>query len=238
MSAFSTVEREAVYRAIFERRDCRHFRPDPLPDDVLARLLVAAHHAPSVGFMQPWNFLIVRSPEVRRRVRDAFERANAAAAAQFPDSRGELYRSLKLEGILESPVNLCVTCDRSRHGPVVLGKTAQPSMDLYSTVCAVENLWLAARAEGVGVGWVSIIDPDDLRAIFALPAAVEPVAYLCLGRVDAFPPSPELERLGWLRRIDLAPLVFEDVWGRPSPAFPGDDDSSSIPPSPSGRGPG
>src|SRR5829696_1725695 len=120
MSAFSSAEREAVYRAIFERRDCRHFRPDPLPDDVLARLLTAAHHAPSVGFMQPWNFLIVRSTEVRRRVKDAFARANALAAGQFAGDRAELYRSLKLEGIVESPLNLCVTCDRSRHGPVVL----------------------------------------------------------------------------------------------------------------------
>src|SRR4029077_15116035 len=113
MSAFSSVEREAVYRAIFERRDCRRFLPDPLPDDLLARLLVAAHHAPSVGFLQPWNFLIVRSAEVRQQDKDGFERANASAAAQFLEERGDLYRSLKLEGILESPVNLCVTCDRS-----------------------------------------------------------------------------------------------------------------------------
>src|SRR5947209_8445187 len=181
MSAFSQAEREAVYRAIFERRDCRRFRPDPLPDDLLARLLTAAHHAPSVGFMQPWNFLIVRSADVRRRVKAAFERANADAAAQFPDARGELYRSLKLEGILESPLNLLVTCDRSRHGPVVLGRTSQPETDLYSTVCAVQNLWLAARAEGVGVGWVSIIDPAELHAILGLPGSVVPVAYLCVG---------------------------------------------------------
>jgi len=213
--AFPQAERDAVYRAIFERRDCRRFLPDPVPDDVLARLLVAAHHAPSVGFMQPWNFLVIRSAEVRGRVKSAFERVNARAAAEFPGGRGELYRSLKLEGILEAPLNLCVTCDRARHGPVVLGKTAQPEMDLYSTVCAVQNLWLAARAEGIGVGWVSIIDPADLRALLGLPDAVVPVAYLCVGRVPDFPPAPELQRLGWLDRIDLAPLVFEDRWGRP-----------------------
>ena len=219
MSAFSSVEREAVYRAIFERRDCRHFRPDPLPDELVGRLLVAAHHAPSVGFMQPWNFLLVRSPATRARVRQAFERANADAASRFEGERGERYRSLKLEGILESPLNLCVTCDRTRHGPVVLGRTAQPEMDLYSTVCAVQNLWLAARAEGVGVGWVSILDPDDLRRILEIPDEVVPVAYLCLGRVEAFAPEPELKRLGWLDRIELAPLVFEDRWGRPSASF-------------------
>ena len=132
--AFSQPERDAVYRAIFERRDCRRFLPDPVPDDVLGRLLLAAHHAPSVGFMQPWNFIVIRSREVRTRIKDAFERANAHAADQFTGERGEQYRSLKLEGILEAPLNLCITCDRARHGPVVLGKTAQPEMDLYSTV--------------------------------------------------------------------------------------------------------
>jgi 5,6-dimethylbenzimidazole synthase len=213
-SDFSEAERAAVYRAIFERRDCRRFLPDPLPDALVARLLAAAHHAPSVGFMQPWNFLLIRAPEVRRRVKAAFDRANAAAAAQFPGERGAFYRRLKLEGILEAPLNLCVTCDRSRHGPVVLGRTAQPEMDLYSTVCAVENLWLAARAEGVGVGWVSIIDPAELRSILALPEPVVPVAYLCLGRVAEFAPAPELERVGWLDRLDWHSLVFEDVWGR------------------------
>jgi 5,6-dimethylbenzimidazole synthase len=213
--AFSPAECAAVYRAILERRDCRHFRPDPLPDEVIDRLLAAAHHAPSVGFMQPWNFLLVRSVEIRRQIRAAFERANAAAAERFPGERGETYRNLKLEGILDSPLNVCVTCDRSRHGPVVLGRTIQPEMDLYSTVCAVQNLWLAARAEGVGVGWVSIIDPNDLRTILGIPEAVVPVAYLCLGYVHEFPPEPELQRLGWLDRIELSPLVFEDHWGNP-----------------------
>jgi 5,6-dimethylbenzimidazole synthase len=217
--AFSEAERAAVYRAIFERRDCRRFLPDRVPDDVIARLLAAAHHAPSVGFMQPWNFILVRSPEVRRQVRDAFERANSEAAGRFEGERGDLYRSLKLEGILESPLNLCVTCDRSRHGPVVLGRTAQPEMDLYSTVCAVQNLWLAARAEGVGVGWVSIIDPSDLRTILELPEPVVPVAYLCLGRVAEFAPAPELQKLGWLDRVELEPLVYEDRWGNPVASF-------------------
>jgi 5,6-dimethylbenzimidazole synthase len=216
VSDFSESERAAVYRAIFERRDCRRFLPDPLPPGVLARMLAAAHHAPSVGFMQPWNFLLIRSIEVRRAIKAAFERANAAAAEQFSGQRGEFYRTLKLEGILEAPLNLCVTCDRSRHGPVVLGRTTQPEMDLYSTVCAVMNLWLAGRAEGVGVGWVSIIDPTDLRAILELPEPVVPVAYLCLGRVAEFPDTPELQRLGWLDRIDWQNLVFDDVWGRPA----------------------
>jgi 5,6-dimethylbenzimidazole synthase len=217
--SFSPSERRAVYRAIHERRDCRQFLADPLPDALIARLLAAAHHAPSVGFMQPWNFILVRSLDVRRQVKAAFERANAQAAAHFAGERGDLYRSLKLEGILESPLNLCITCDRSRHGPVVLGKTIQPEMDLYSAVCAVQNLWLAARAEGVGVGWVSIIDPSDLRSILGLPEPVILIAYLCVGRVPEFPPEPELQSAGWLGRLRLDSLVFEDHWGQP-PAVP------------------
>ncbi len=213
--AFSPDERDAVYRAIFERRDCRHFVSGDLSDELLGRLLVAAHHAPSVGFMQPWNFLVIRSIEVRRKVKLAFERSNTQAMGRFEGARGDAYRSLKLEGISESALNLCITCDRSRNGPVVLGRTAQPEMDLYSTVCAVQNLWLAARAEGVGVGWVSIIDPLDLSEILGLPESVVPVAYLCLGRVESFPPTPELQRLGWLDRIDLRPLIYEDRWGNP-----------------------
>jgi 5,6-dimethylbenzimidazole synthase len=161
---------------------------------------------------------------VREHIKAAFERANAAAAGQFPGERGDQYRALKLEGIVDSALNLCITCDRSRHGPVVLGRTVQPDMDLYSTVCAVQNLWLAARAEGVGVGWVSILDPADLHAILGIPEEIVPVAYLCLGRVPEFPPEPELQSAGWLERIGLGPLVFEDRWGAAyEPAHTGGD---------------
>ncbi|MDB5351069.1 MAG: cob(II)yrinic acid a,c-diamide reductase [Planctomycetota bacterium] len=225
--AFPPSDRAAVYRAIFQRRDCRRFLPDPLSDELIGRLLLAAHHAPSVGFMQPWNFLLIRSPEVRARIKQAFERANTLAAQQFSGERADLYRSLKLEGIVEAPLNLCVTCDRARNGPVVLGRTSQPEMDLYSTVCAVQNLWLAARSEGVGVGWVSIIDPEDLREILALPESVVPIAYLCLGHVPEFGPAPELQQLGWLDRIDLGSLVFEDRWGQPSSIATGTQGSAS-----------
>ena len=213
---FSVAEREAVYRAIRERRDCRTFLPDALPDDLITRLLDAAHHAPSVGFMQPWNFILIRDLDVKHRVKAAFDRANKRAVTRFDalgTARGQAYRALKLEGIIEAPLNLCVTCDRARHGPVVLGRTEQPEMDLYSTVCAVENLWLAARAEGVGVGWVSIVDADELRAVLGIPALIFPVAYLCLGRVAEFGATPELERSGWLDRLSLAPLVFDEAWG-------------------------
>jgi 5,6-dimethylbenzimidazole synthase len=218
--AFSDAERSAVYRAIRERRDVRRFVPGPLPDDLLGRLLRAAAQAPSVGYMQPWNFLVIRDGAVRRQVHDAFLRANAAARELFPPERRDRYAGLKLEGILESALNLCVTCDRSRFGPVVLGRTCQPDMDLFSAVCAVQNLWLAARAEGVGVGWVSILEPDELRRILGLPDGVVPVAYLCLGRTDAFAPEPELKTRGWLPEVPLEELVYYDGWGRRAPGPP------------------
>jgi 5,6-dimethylbenzimidazole synthase len=211
---FPAGERSAVYRAILERRDVRsQFLPDPLPDDVLARLLLAAHHAPSVGFMQPWNFILVRDAERKREVRRAFDRANDEAATMFEGERRALYSALKLEGIEEAPVNLCITCDRSRGGPVVLGRTHDPAMDLYSTVCAVQNIWLAATAEGLGVGWVSIFRKEDLQELLALPEGVVPVAYLCIGRIAERYARPELEVRGWRSRLDLTDLVFAESWG-------------------------
>jgi 5,6-dimethylbenzimidazole synthase len=228
--AFSDAERASVYRAIETRRDVRsQFLPDPIPEDLLARLLRAAHHAPSVGFMQPWNFLVIRDPRVKARVRAAFSRANDEAAAMFPEDRRALYSAIKLEGIAEAPVNLCITCDRSRGGAVVLGRTHNRDMDLYSTVCAVQNLWLAARAEGIGVGWVSIFHEADIRAILGLPDHVVPVAYLCLGWVRELHVEPELQARGWRQRLPLEDLVFHDRWGQraagdPAPLTPGGSD--------------
>jgi 5,6-dimethylbenzimidazole synthase len=213
--ALSAEERAAVYKCIFTRRDMRsQFRLDPIPDRVLARLLAAAHHAPSVGFMQPWDFIVVRDPAVKRRIHDAFAAANAEAAAMFEGERQRAYRALKLQGILEAPVGLCVTCDRERGGRIVLGRTHQPEMDLYSAVCAVQNLWLAARAEGIGMGWVSILRREDLRAALDIPDSIEPIAYLCLGYASAFLAAPELETAGWRRRLPLADLVWFDRWQR------------------------
>lgn len=210
---FAQAERDAVYRAIFSRRDVRsQFTPRPVDDDVLTRLLTAAHAAPSVGFMQPWNFIVIRSAAVKAQVRAAFDTANAEAAEMFAGDRAALYNAIKLQGISEAPVNLCITCDRSRGGPVVLGRTHNRDMDLYSTVCAVQNLWLAARAEGIGVGWVSIFHDADLRRILGLPDHVVPVAYLCLGHVDHLYAEPELQAKGWQQRLPLADLIFQDRW--------------------------
>ena len=212
--AFSADERDALYKAIFTRRDVRgQFAPDPVPDEVLTRILTAAHHAPSVGFMQPWNFIVVRDPAVKARVHADFAQANEEAKAQFEGERQTLYSRLKLEGIREAPINLCITCDRERSGPVVLGRTHIPTMDLYSCVCAVQNLWLAARAEGLGVGWVSILHEDKLRGALGIPDRIVPIAYLCLGYVTHFHESPELEKAGWRNRLPLEDLIFQDRWG-------------------------
>jgi 5,6-dimethylbenzimidazole synthase len=213
---FSDSERRAVYRAIRERRDVRsQFLPDPIPPEVLARLLQAAHHAPSVGFMQPWDFILIDSVEARQAVKKIFERENQKAAGNYAGEQADLYRSLKLEGLLESPVNLCITCDRNRGGPHVLGRNTVLETDLFSVCLSVQNLWLAARAEGIGVGWVSILDQRQLAAQLKLPDGVCPVAYLCLGYVSEFLPQPELEAKGWRARLPLHQLVHGNVWGQP-----------------------
>lgn len=211
--AFSEAEKQAVYRAIGQRRDVRRFYSEPIADDVLQRILQAAAHAPSVGYMQPWNFLIIRDTKIRRNIKDAFVVANDEAKEMFEGERRDAYATLKLEGITESALNICITCDRSRFGKVILGRTHQPDMDLYSSVCAVQNLWLTARAEGVGVGWVSIIKPQDLQNILRLPENIIPVAYLCVGYTDVFASEPELKTSGWLPEIPLAELIYYDSWG-------------------------
>ena len=211
---FNAADRDAVYRAIHTRRDVRsQFLPDPIDADVLRRILLAAHHAPSVGFMQPWNFIVISDGAVKARIRDAFALANEQAKHMFEAERQALYSDLKLEGISDAPLNLCVTCDRERGGAVVLGRTHNRDTDLYSTACAVQNLALAARAEGIGVGWVSIFNTDDVSEILGLPAHVVPVAYLCLGHVRELYDGPELEARGWRNRISLDELIFADRWG-------------------------
>ena len=209
---FSEQQKEAIYSVIRRRRDIRRFRPDPIPDATLATILRAAHQGPSVGFMQPWNFLLIREAATKERVHALFARENALAAEVFPSERRQAYTALKLAGILDAPLNLCVTCDPTRGGPHVLGRHTIRETDVYSTAAAVENLWLAARAEEVGVGWVSILQNEELKAILGLPAHIIPVAYLCLGYTDTFSEEPELQRVGWAQRIPLADLVFYEHW--------------------------
>jgi 5,6-dimethylbenzimidazole synthase len=202
-SSFSPGERAAVYRAMASRRDVRaNFISDDVPDEVLDRVLEAAHRAPSVGLSQPWRFIVVRDVATRRRVRQEFEDANAAAMI-YDGAQRELYARLQLQGIIEAPVNVCVVCDddpRRGHG---LGRQTMPETARYSTVCAIQNLWLAARVEELGVGWVSIIDPTVLHRILEIPDSLTVVAYLCLGYVGAFAAQPDLVRAGWETQLPL-----------------------------------
>jgi 5,6-dimethylbenzimidazole synthase len=211
---FSAADRAVFYRVIERRRDVRAFRPDPIPSETLYRILGAGHHAPSVGLMQPWNFIVIQDADTKARVKEIFLEENEKAAAHYSGPRASLYRSLKLEGIQEAPVNLCVTADRTRAGPNVLGRNTILDTDLYSTCCAIENLWLAARVEGIGVGWVSILSHDGLRRVLAIPDHIVVVAYLCLGYAQEFFDEPELQRRRWASRVPLDQLVYRERWGQ------------------------
>jgi 5,6-dimethylbenzimidazole synthase len=210
--AFPAEYQRGLYEAIFRRRDIRNFLADEVPDEVLARVIVAAHHAASVGFTQPWDFIVVRDAQRRRQVRSVFEREREINAAQFTGERLRQFLALKLEGILEAPLNLIVTCEPDRFGPAVLGKVSIREVEVYSTCLAIGNLWLAARAEGLGVGWVSIVRNDALREIFAIPSHIIPVAYLCVGYVETFPDRPVLESAQWASRMPPRTLLHFDSW--------------------------
>ncbi len=214
---FSNEERAALYRAIELRRDVRaEFVPQPVGDDVLTRVLTAAHQAPSVGLSQPWRFIVVRSVETRRAIQAAFERANEQAALAYDGENAGRYRKLRLAGILDAPVNICVTCDDDPSRGHGLGRRTMPETARYSTVCAIQNLWLAARVEGLGVGWVSILDPAELRSLLAIPPHVAIVAYLCVGYVSGFGSLPDLERDRWEERVPLAEVVDNERYGGPA----------------------
>jgi 5,6-dimethylbenzimidazole synthase len=212
---FAADDRDAVYRAIHQRRDVRLFRDEPVDDTLLARLLAAGHRAPSVGFMQPWNFLVVRSAATKARIKDLYQRERQAAACFFDEPRRSQYLELKLEGICEAPVNICITCDPTRGGTQVLGRNSQPETDVYSTCLAVQNIWLAARSEGVGVGWVSILKTGELREILGIPPHIVPVAYLCVGWPIDLPPRPMLQDVGWRDRVPLRDVIRGERFDAP-----------------------
>jgi 5,6-dimethylbenzimidazole synthase len=218
VNVFPSAWRRGVYEAIIRRRDIRLFRSDPVPPVTLARTLAAAHQAGSVGFSQPWNFIVIDDLELRKKIRAHVDAERLRAAQTFDRERREQYLSFKLEGILDAPLNICVTCDRKRFGPAVLGRNTMHDTDLYSTCAAIQNLWLAARAEGIGVGWVSLLQPDALREMLGIPSDVVIVGYLCLGFPEEFPKRPMLETAGWLPRLSLTDLVFRNHWNEaPSP---------------------
>ncbi|MFH8795271.1 nicotinate-nucleotide--dimethylbenzimidazole phosphoribosyltransferase [Streptomyces sp. NPDC017941] len=219
---YADAEREAVLRVMRERRDIRHgFRGDPIPHEVLLRVLEAAHTAPSVGHSQPWDFVVIRSAETRRTMHELAQRQREAYAKSLPKGRAKQFKELKIEAILDTPVNIVVTADPTRGGRHTLGRHTQPQMAPYSSALAVENLWLAARAEGLGVGWVSFFDEREMVRALGLPEHLEVVAYLCVGYVDEFPDEPELMQAGWSKRRPLSWVVHEETYGRR--ALPGEE---------------
>lgn len=208
---FSDYERAAVYRAIRERRDMRHFRSDAVDAATLHRLLEAAHCAPSVGLMQPWRFVRITDRALRLRIHAMIEEERTRTA-QVLGKRGDEFMRLKLEGIRECGELLVAGLMDGRE-QYVFGRRTLPEMDLASVACGIQNLWLAARAEGLGMGWVSLFDPAALAPLLGMPAGAKPVAILCLGHVEAFYPAPMLEIENWSRARPLGELVFENMWG-------------------------
>ncbi|MFB5605661.1 MAG: 5,6-dimethylbenzimidazole synthase [Nitrosarchaeum sp.] len=210
---FTDEEKNGFYKAIYSRRDVRsHFTSRSIKDSVLTKILNAAHHAPSVGFSQPWNFILIKNNITKKKIKDSFEEEKNRSSKLVEEPKRSKYLSFKLEGILESPINLCVTYDPSKFGPFVIGRSSIPEAGLYSVCCAIQNLWLAARTEGVGLGWVSILSNDTLKEVLELPEHVIPIAYLCLGYVDEFAQKPDLETAGWLPRLDLKDVVYFEKW--------------------------
>ena len=210
---FTDEEKRGFYKAVYSRRDVRaHFTPEPISDNTLTKILHAAHHAPSVGFSQPWNFVLIKDNTTREIIKKSFQTEHKHAAELVDDDRKSDYLSFKLEGIMESPINICVTYDPTKFGPFVIGRTSIPEAGIYSVCCAIQNLWLAARTEGVGLGWVSIISNNVLKKQLGLPEHIIPVAYLCLGHVTNLETKPDLERAGWLPRLDLKDVVYYEKW--------------------------
>lgn len=211
---FNKDEQLAIYDIIFHRRDVRQFRSDPIANDALHRIVSAAHAAPSVGYMQPWNFLIITDKNIRTKISQHVQKQNAIAATPYSGKKRTLYQSLKLEGILESPLNIAVTYDPHRGGPNVLGRFTMPETGQFSVCCAIQNLWLAARAENIGVGWVSILEPEYMKSLLGIPPPVQLIAYLCVGYPKTFFSKPELADKGWRQKVELNEICFANEWNR------------------------
>ncbi len=212
---FSEVEIAAVYRAIAERRDMRHFLPTPVEPEILTKILQAAHHAPSVGLMQPWRFIRISDLNFRKNIHKLVDEERvktAQAIGEYENSaRMAEFSRLKVEGILDCGELLVVAlCDkREQH---IFGRRTLPEMDLASVSCAIQNMWLAARAEGLGMGWVSIFDPLALAKLLDMPSDAKPIAVLCLGHVNSFYKEPMLIETGWTTAKPLEELVMENSW--------------------------
>ncbi|OGT17332.1 MAG: 5,6-dimethylbenzimidazole synthase [Gallionellales bacterium RIFOXYB12_FULL_54_9] len=208
---YSDAERAAIYRVIAERRDMRHFNSEPVPEEVLQRVLHAAHQAPSVGLMQPWRFIRVSAAALRERIHALVETERQLTATALGARDAEFLR-LKVDGVKEC-AELWVAALMDNRKAHVFGRRTLPEMDLASVACAIQNMWLAARAEGLGMGWVSLFDPEALAALLDIPAGGKPVAILCLGQVEEFYAAPMLQLEGWRTPQRLGEMLFENNWG-------------------------
>ncbi|WP_078544562.1 5,6-dimethylbenzimidazole synthase [Litchfieldia alkalitelluris] len=209
---FIQEERDAVYKAIYNRRDIRSFLSTPVEEEKINRLLNAAHHAPSVGFMQPWNFIIISSDEIKEKLAWAADKERRALAIHFEGDREMKFLGLKVEGLKQAPITICVTCDPTKGGSHVLGRNSIPETDILSTACAIQNMWLAAYAEGLAMGWVSFYKKNDIRDILNIPPHIDPVALISIGYTDYYPDKPILETADWEKRRSLGNLVFNNKW--------------------------
>ncbi|MFE4043638.1 MULTISPECIES: 5,6-dimethylbenzimidazole synthase [unclassified Priestia] len=212
MNSFTNDEKQAVYKAIYGRRDVRTFLSDEIPNETVYNILQAAHSGPSVGFMQPWNFILVSDTEVKNKLAWAADKERRALAIHYEDEKKEDFLELKIQGLKEAPLTICVTCDPTRGGSHVLGRNSIPETDMMSTACAIQNMWLASYAEGLAMGWVSFYKKNDVRDILHIPPHIDPVALMSIGYTDKYPEKPILEQANWEKRRDLDKLIYHNVW--------------------------
>ncbi len=207
---YSAEDRDTVYRVMAERRDMRHFSGGQVEEATLKKLLSAAHLAPSVGFMQPWRFIRIRKTELRENIYQLIQDERIKTAQALNEREDEFMR-LKVEGVRDCAELLivCLMDGREKH---IFGRRTLPEMDLASASCAIQNLWLAARAEGLGMGWVSLFDPDSLQSLLNMPEGSRAIAVLCLGPVEEFYPRPMLETEQWAERQNIDELIMQDGW--------------------------
>lgn len=211
---FTNEERDSIYKVIYKRRDIRNFLSTPIPENKIHNILNAAHHAPSVGFMQPWNFILISSNEVKEKLAWAANKERQALAIHYEGEKETKFLGLKIEGLKEAPLTICVTCDPTRGGSHVLGRNSIPETDILSTACAIQNMWLASCAEGLAMGWVSFYKKNDIRDILEIPPHIDPVALISIGYTNDYPAKPILETSNWETRLPLENLIFENKWGK------------------------
>ncbi|NEW05109.1 5,6-dimethylbenzimidazole synthase [Paenibacillus sp. SYP-B3998] len=210
---FSEQDKDALYKIINARRDIRTFLSDPIPQETIMHLLEAAHHGPSVGFMQPWSFILVTQETIKERLAWAADKERRALAIHYEDDRQDQFLGLKIEGLKQAPLTICVTCDPTRGGSHVLGRNSIPETDMLSTACAIQNMWLAACVEGLALGWVSFYKKADVRDILGIPPHIEPLALLSIGYTENYPSKPILESANWEKRRKLDDLIYHETWG-------------------------